>query len=98
MHALKAISRRHGWRHQAHSHNAVLAGHLSQLSGDDLIFLLYQAAQAMHVNYYEDEMREPEIRRFLTGAADLLERLAAAEEKIGPNPPPPAYARARRRA
>ena len=98
VHALKAISRKHGWRHRAHSHNAVLAGHLSDLSGDDLIFLLYQAAQAMHVNYYEDEMREPEIRRFLTGAADLLERLAAAEEKIGPNPPPPAYARARRRA
>ena len=97
VHALKGIARRRGWPHRTHSHNAVIAAHLSDVSGDDLIFLLYQAAQTMHVNYYEDTMREPEIRRFLLGVADLLQRLAAADDRVGPDAPAPAYPRSRRR-
>ena len=93
VHALKAIARRHGWRHRAHAHNNVIAFHLSELAGDPLIYLLYDAAQAMHTNYYDDAKQVEELRVNLRGAGDLLRRLAAAERQIGPNPPAPTYAR-----
>lgn len=93
VHALKAIARRHGWRHRTHVHNNTIAAHLSALTGDTQIYLLYEAMQAMHVNYYYDTKTEQEIRFNLHGAADLLGRLAAAERRIGANPPAPDYDR-----
>lgn len=64
-----------------------------KLAGDPLIYLLYDAAQAMHTNYYDDAKQVVELRVNLRGADDLLRRLAAAERQIGPNPPAPTYTR-----
>ena len=98
VHALKAVSERRGWRHRSHIHNNIIANHLSELTGDDLIFLLYEAVQTMHVNYYDDVLTEQEIRRNLDGGVDLLERIAAADRRIGPDAPAPSYDRRARRA
>ncbi len=57
VHALKAISQRHGWRHRTHVHNSLIAAHLSELTGDERILLLYGAMETMHRNYYDDVLR-----------------------------------------
>ena len=93
VHALKAVSRRHGWRHRTHVHNNVVATHLSELTGDKQVYIVYKAVEAVHRNYYEDELRESEIRPILEAATDFLQRLAAAERQLGPNPPAPDYDR-----
>ena len=91
VHALKAIAKKHGWRHRAHAHNNAIAYHLSEIAGDPLIYLLFDATQAMHTNYYEDTKQVEELRLNLQGAADLLRRLAAAEQAMGANPPAPTH-------
>ena len=96
VHALKAVSQPHGWRHRTHVHNGIIAKHLSDLTGDDFIYLLYDAAQALHANYYDDVKSESEIRASLAGVGDLLQRIAVARQKIGPNPPAPSYDRSPR--
>ena len=96
VHALKAISQPHGWRHRTHVHNGIIAAHLSELASDNLIYLLYGAMETMHRNFYDDVLPENEIRRYLEGATDLLQRLATANQQIGPNPPAPSYDRSPR--
>ena len=97
-HALKAVSQRYGWRHRAHAHNSAIAAHLSGLASDGMIYLVYLAVEALHVNYYDDVKPLAEIRLVLEGAEDLLRRIAAAAEKIGPTPPVPSYDRRARSA
>ena len=91
VHALKAIARQYGWPHRTHVHNNAVAIHLSELSGDKQIYPQYQAVQSLHVNYYEDEFQENEIRSIMEAASDLLQRLAAAGRQLGPNPPAPPH-------
>ncbi len=98
VHALKAVSERRGWRHRSHIHNNIIANHLSELTGDDLIYGLYRGVQALHVNYYDDVFTDDELRRDLKLASDLLERIAAADRRIGPDAPAPSYDRRARRA
>ena len=93
VHALKEIARGYGWPHRTHVHNNAVAIHLSELTGDKQIYPQYQAVQAVHVNYYEDEFQENEIRAILETATDLLTRLNAAGRQLGPNPPAPANGR-----
>lgn len=92
-HALKAIARRHGWRHRTHVHNNIIADHLAELAGDNQLYVLYTAAETLHANFYDDLKSEREIRRNLEAAADLLQRLAAAERGLGAEPPAPTYER-----
>ena len=99
-HALKAIAARRGWRNRAHTHNEIIAVHLAKLSGDERIFPLYQAAEMLHRNFYEDWKGEAALRMGLESVAELLPRLEEADRRIGPHPPAPEYAerpRARRR-
>ena len=99
-HALKAIAARRGWRNRARAHNEAIAVHLAKLGGDERIFPLYQAAEMLHRNCYEDWKGEAALRMGLESVAELLPRLAEADRRIGPHPPVPEYAerpRARRR-
>ena len=97
-HALKAVSQRYGWRHGRHFHNNVIALHLSTLTGDETLFVEYAMMEALHINYYNDVKTEQELRRYLEAGADLLLRIAAAADKIGPTPPAPSYDRRARSA
>ncbi len=97
-HALKAVSQRYGWRHRTHAHNNAVAAHLSDLASDDMIYILYSAMEALHINYYDDLKPETELRRFLAAAEDLLRHVADAANAIGPNPPAPSYNRRARGA
>ena len=97
-HALKAVSQRYGWRHRTHAHNNAVAAHLSDLASDDMIYVLYSAAEALHVNYYDDVKPLDEIRRILNAAEDLLRRIADATQRIGADPPAPSYDRRARSA
>ena len=97
-HALKAVSQRYGWRHRTHAHNNAVAAHLSDLASDDMIYVLYSAAEALHVNYYDDVKPLDEIRRILNAAEDLLRRIADAVQRIGADPPAPSYDRRARSA
>ena len=97
-HALKAVSQRYGWRHRTHAHNNAVAAHLSDLASDDMIYVLYSAAEALHVNYYDDVKPLDEIRRILSATEDLLRRIADAVQRIGANPPAPSYDRRARSA
>lgn len=99
-HALKDIAARRDWRNRAHTHNEVIAVHLAKLSGDERIFPLYQTAEMLHRNYYEDWKGEAALRMGLESVAELLPRLAGADRLIGLAPPAPDYSeqpRARRR-
>ncbi len=96
VHGLKAVSQPHGWRHRTHTHNNIIAKHLSDLTGDKQIYVQYAVMETLHVNYYDDRKDLGELRLLLEVGADLLQRLATANQRIGPNPPAPSYDRSPR--
>lgn len=63
-----------------------------------MIYVLYSAAEALHVNYYDDVKPLDEIRRILSATEDLLRRIGDAVQRIGANPPAPSYDRRARSA
>ena len=58
-----------------------------------MIYVLYSAVEALHVNYYDDVKPLDEIRRILDAAEDLLRRIGDAVQRIGADPPAPSYDR-----
>ncbi len=58
-----------------------------------MIYVLYSAAEALHVNYYDDVKPLDEIRRILSATEDLLRRIADATQRISADPPAPSYDR-----
>ena len=70
--AIKATCERRGWRHHSHHLLRQAVERLANEAGDEEIALLFETAQNLHKNFYEDfynteeiGIRLPRVRRFI---------------------------------
>ena len=72
---LKAIAERRGWEHGRHRHWSTAASRLRSEMGDRDVFRWFQVAEALHGNFYEDQMVSADIKESLDDVERLLDRL-----------------------
>ncbi len=75
-HSLKSIAESRGWQHKSHAHFYRIIRNLSDETGDKDMIYLFNAADSLHSNFYENWMQEDEIRHFSDQVAQLIDRLA----------------------
>ena len=72
---LKAIAEQRGWEHGRHRHLSTVAGRLRSETGNRDVVRWYHVADALHGNFYEDELRLQEIAEGLDDVEQLLNLL-----------------------
>ena len=77
--ALKAIAEDRGWRHDSHARLYVIVRNIVDETGDREIVDLFDAAQLLHVNFYEHWLEADEIDSRAIQVRELLTRLATIE-------------------
>ncbi len=77
--SLKAIAQNRGWEHNSHAHFYRIVRNLIDETGDNELFDLFNAANLLHSNFYENWMDATEILRLSSQVAQLNNRLAEIE-------------------
>ena len=72
---LKAIADRRGWEHNRHRHYLRIISRLRAETGDGDIRRLFNAASALHENFYENEMEYADVADGLEDVEALLFKL-----------------------
>lgn len=72
---LKAIADRRDWEHNRHRHYLRIISRLRAETGDGDIRRLFNAASALHENFYENEMASADVADGLEDVAALLNKL-----------------------
>ena len=72
---LKAVAERKGWEHGKHRHLSRVASRLRAETGDRDIYRWYQVADALHGNFYEDEMEPADVGESLDDVERFLDKL-----------------------
>ena len=72
---LKAVAEHRGWEHSRHRHHLVTASRLRSETGDGDIRRLFNAASALHENFYENTMQAFEVGESLDDVAALLDKI-----------------------
>ena len=75
-HSLKSIAETRGWQHKSHAHFYRIIRNLSNETSDKDLIYLFNAADSLHSNFYENWMQEDEIRHFSIQVAQLIDRLS----------------------
>ena len=75
-HSLKSIAEDRGWEHKSHAHFYRTIRNLADETDDKQLIYLFNAADSLHSNFYENWMQEDEIRHFSTQVSQLIDRLA----------------------
>ena len=78
---IKAVAERREWDHERHRHFANAAGCLRSEMGNRDVVRLFQVAESLHVNFYEDQLRPSDIAESLDDVEvllDLIEPLVQA--------------------
>ena len=79
--ALKAIAQQRGWEHDSHAHFYRIVRDIVDETGDKEIATLFNAANALHVNFYEHWMKKDEIMPLADQVSQLVERLDAVNHE-----------------
>ena len=74
---VKAICEERGWRHHSHHLLRQAVNRISEETGDDRAELLFERAQNLHKNFYEDFYNVDEVGRSLTHVRELIDKLDA---------------------
>ncbi len=74
--ALKSIAQSRGWEHNSHAHFYRIIRNLIDETGDDQLFDLFNAANLLHSNFYENWMEANEIQRLSTQVDQLINHLS----------------------
>ena len=73
--ALKATAQQHSWQHDSHAHFYQIVRNLVNETGDKGLVDLFNAANLLHINFYEHWMEPDEIQRLAEQVSQLLNRL-----------------------
>ncbi len=79
--ALKAIAQQRGWEHDSHAHFYRIVRNIVDETGDKDIATLFNAANALHVNFYEHWMKKDEILPLADQVSQLIERVDAVNHE-----------------
>ena len=72
---LKTIADQRGWEHGRHRHLSQIASRLRAERGDRDIYRWFQVAEALHGNFYDDQMSAQDIAESLDDVENLIDRL-----------------------
>ena len=74
--AVKAASEQRGWTHDSHRllHRAV--ARLVEETADEQIQNLFAIAALLHINFYEDWLDDPSVRRALVAIGEFVDLIA----------------------
>ena len=72
---LKAVAEQRGWEHSRHRHLHQIASRLRAETGDGDIRRLFDAASALHENFYEDDTPPDQVAERLDEVKTLLDKL-----------------------
>lgn len=70
--ALKAIAQPRDWRHSRHYDYVQIIGRLEEATGREELRRGFQAAQAVHANFYEGWMTETQVRKSIADVERLV--------------------------
>ncbi|MDE2724973.1 MAG: PaREP1/PaREP8 domain-containing protein [Gemmatimonadota bacterium] len=73
--ALKATAQSRGWSHDSHAHFYHIIRKIIDETGDDELLDFFNAANLLHVNFYEGLLRLHEIRTMADRVRSLIRRL-----------------------
>ena len=76
--ALKATAQHRGWEHNSHAHFFAIVRNIIDETGDKEILDLFNAANLLHVNFYEGMLRDDEVLAMSRRVGELVNRLAEA--------------------
>ena len=72
---MKAVANKRGWEHGRHRHLHQIASRLRAERGDRDIYRIFNTANALHENFYENQMSAQDIREALEDVERLLDKL-----------------------
>ena len=72
---VKSVAERRGWRHSSHDDLKVVINRLTAQTGDRRLRILFAAAGALHINFYEGRMSRRGVSNRISQVAELLRRL-----------------------
>ena len=75
--ALKATAQQRRWQHDSHAHFYQIVRNLVNETGDKGLVDLFNAANLLHINFYEHWLEPDEIQRLAEQVSQLLNRLEA---------------------
>ena len=79
-HYVKSVAKENGWRDGSHRDIADNARRLIRLTSDpDGYGRMFQAMNALHVNFYEDHLHEEDVRRSIADARALIAAMKMVE-------------------
>ena len=76
-HMVKAVAERRGWDHARHRQLYQVANRLAQETDDQEIRTLFEVANGLHSNFYENWMPKEMVADDLAQVKELLRRLQA---------------------
>jgi len=72
---VKGLAERRGWAHGRHRESYQVVDRLAQETGDPLIRTLFDVANALHSNFYENWMSQAFVENGLGRIREFLEML-----------------------
>ncbi len=72
---VKAIAERRGWEHKSHADLHIVIRKLTDETGDDDIRRLFQVANSLHINFYENWEPAGSVRGGLDDVRRMLDKL-----------------------
>ena len=75
--AVKAVCERRGWGHHSHYLLRQAVERLGDETDDENLFPLFDSAQNLHKNFYEDFYNVPEVGQSLTRVRRFIDKLDA---------------------
>lgn len=72
---LKAIAERRGWEHGKHRHLSSIASHIRSVTGDRDVYRWFQVAEALHDNFYENQMEPTDVGESLDDVERFLDKV-----------------------
>ena len=76
-HAVKAAAEQRGWKHNGHFYLHKVIKELVLVTGDERLDVWFQAANRLHVNFYENTLDANEIDERAQAVIDLVDVINA---------------------
>ncbi len=75
--AVKAVAEQRDWPHRSHTGLFRVVERLTRETEDDQITILFEVANALHQNFYENWQTEDNVDRALSAVRRFVEKLSA---------------------
>ena len=72
---VKAVSQRRGWPHDGHAALFQAVSRLSDETGDAQLVRLFQIANSLHINFYENWVPSETVQESLVAVGELVAKL-----------------------